>query len=1163
MKRGGSQAAIHPLAQAEGVALLSGGQVIIKAALETDREIALIAGPRHDTFAGLFAATSEEAVATLLRQHRLNIKLVSDASRAITLASQAAQSGHVAAALVPNDQLDVCMNVLAQLRGRLLHKSGAMCVLLEDEPQSSEVCPRQVVMRLNLPCIEPADLGDLREAIDHALRLSRAGDTPAAVVVHASLLRSTQTLEVQPNRRASTIDLVLARQRRKPRLAEAAVGRDVMRLARRMELNRARAIPNPGERVPIGFIAVGPSDQAITYVADALDLHGRLPVLQLGLLNPIDDVAVSRLLSRCERVVVLEPRPDAGTVEGAVLRVAERMRQGGSEPARVWGRHLPPDESGVSQRLEKNEALHPSTLARRIVHLLHAVRPTMKIAQRLAPDPPPIPLVKPSFKRRGGKIGAAAAIGMLRRMAADVDQWLRSQTAQSDERLIEPTALAIDGIEPVAVAKTDVRIVPVEFWSGQSFLERGAPALRQAAREDGGWVMFVCGFDVPDNQDMERLARGLIPEERADRVTVGVVNLQDRTGLRTQLEQAATRNGLTVLILQDRPVARYDVAKIEREMATIDRAGFEPRQRLVWPADEACLLARKDEDDVEERVVTLDVEAVRTEVQMDRSTAARGGIRFHVRPLLEQIEVVRTNPPAWAWLSAFPASGASTRLELPTPIHRSQPLWRAHMAGFRGPGPGVAATVLQEAGFTMGYDVASIHDPSPIGPGRRGWAQLVFTRRWVSEPKAGSAHSAAETIGNQTPQPHRIRLLAAAPYGEVDLLIGFDAQETLRAIGPGGALRIAQQGRTCAVVNAGAFGDEEDGDHAFSAIDAYRSSIEAVCRPDQCIVDDFASISRTWFYTDRIADLVMLGAAYQRGLVPLTLEALELALRRIEAHGFGRSLEAFTFGRHLALHPRHLQRRRNEHEEDTGLLIRRLALGLRARRWGGGAAARRFHSLVHRSLASMPGLAETGSGRKAQLDFITGVYRAIEWGGFDEATRFADAITSLYNTDRGETGRALTRCAVLPLADAMLIHDPIYIATMAMNPERRRQLRERLNVKHARGDHIERRYLTRVEIAAFGRRFRADVRTSDWPARLARALRHIWPVRWRGSRREREIRQFVFNFTQRAAYAAKQEYPQWSEAMHRLHLQAAENRLRGMAMAELRMLAEPGERSSA
>jgi hypothetical protein len=205
----------------------------------------------------------------------------------------------------------------------------------------------------------------------------------------------------------------------------------------------------------------------------------------------------------------------------------------------------------------------------------------------------------------------------------------------------------------------------------------------------------------------------------------------------------------------------------------------------------------------------------------------------------------------------------------------------------------------------------------------------------------------------------------------------------------------------------------------------------------------------------------------------------------------------------------------------------------------------------------MPGLMETEPGRIARRDYVLALYRCVAWGGIEYAQTFSDLVTRVYQADRGDRGRSLTRHVVLPLAEVMLLRDQIYIATMAASSEQRRRTRQRLNVKEARGDRLERRYLTRLELIAFNRRVRADVRSSDWPARIVALSRRIIPRNWRGSARERDLRQYLIELINRAIDGASSDYERWTQVFTRLHDQAAEDRLRGMSLAEVRMLAEP------
>lgn len=1162
------------LAQHEGRCLLWGPAAILKGLLEADREVALLVGPRDEAFAPFLQLCQDEAVAALIARHGMRTLAVASARRAMTVALQVARSGRSAVAFVPGDQLDTCLEALAAAGRVTLPAGGAMAVILEDNHSDSRsLCPREAALHAKLPCLESGGVSDVREDVDHVLRLSRSGGSPAAMIVHRSVLRSASTLTAKPNRIAESIEAMIARQRpqgrARGRLAETG---GVLRMARRLELNVTRALPNPGERVPVGFITIGPADASLVHLAHELKLTGRLAVLRLGLLYPLDEAVVSRFLSRCEQVVVLEPRP--GTMESRFLEVVEHMRRRDERPALLWGRDIPAS-SGTPQNespMTTDDVLHPSRLARRIVHLLHLMRPGLHVASKLLPDPSSAAeAAKPRV--RGIDVGAAAAIAQLRRMVSDVDQWLRDHTASSvtgEPSEVKRSALAIDGIDPTTPVSGGAspvpgggveRIVLVELFDARQFAESGVAALRQAARDDRAWIIIVCDVESPADIDVERLVRASIPSERGERVAVQVATFSNRIAMREMMQDASLANGVTVILVRDGKPAQFELAEIERDIAAVDRLGYQPQQQIVWPVEGICAIrppSSDDEDDEEpSRLLPRaagDEHSLESSFSIERvrrsgSSSTGGGakVRFRLQPLYEQIEVIRTRPPGWAWRTR--GSASAPKLELPTPRHAKQAQWRFHHAGYRGSLPGAAAGIIESAGRNMGYDVSAVCDPSPVGLGRRAWVQILFTQ--------------ARTEHDDAPVP----LTACAPYGEVDLLLGLDVHETLRAIaslpttGVSLPMRVAHHERTYAVVNSGTFHDQTP--LSTSDQDRHAAMLAAVTRADGRVIEDFAHLCRRWFHADRVADVAMVGVAFQLGLIPVSLEAIELAVRRAEDLGFGRSLEAFEFGRRFVAHPNVFSSRPSEADESIERTARRVVLDVRNTRWGrggGGAKARSFDHLLRQCLDAMPGLAETSLGREALHDFVIALYRCHEWGGAPYASEYARILIDLYQADRGDRGRMLTRCAVLPLAEVMLIRDPIYIACMAASPEQRRRIRQLLNIKRGRGDQVERRYLTRVELTAVRRRFRADVRTSDWPARIGRSLRWVVPQRWRGTKRERELREYVIAMLERAKQVAETQYDQWADAVSRLHHHAEEDRLRTMVLAELRMLIEPAVR---
>ncbi len=376
-----------------------------------------------------------------------------------------------------------------------------MSIVFEDDPYGSPAtCPRQAAVRLGLPCMEPSDVGQLRDAMEQVTRLSRAGRRPAAIVVHRWVLRSADTLEARPNRVLDPVAAAGTRPRRPARWAETG---DVLRVGRRLELNRFRSVPSPGELLPVGFIVVGPAVASINHVVHFLGLTGRVPVLELGMVNPIDDSVVQRMLGRCEDVVVLEPRP--GSIDADVLRVAESMRRRKEHAAAVSAQPMSREPNPV---LRADEALHPSILARKIVPLLHAIRPGLELP--FVPDPPTL---TPPPSPRGGHLGPTGALAQVRQVLADLDQWLRDHVPRETQDAAElPTALAVDGAEPEGVIGQ--RVLTVETWTHRRFLTEGIASLRQAAWDDRPWMFVMCAMGDEEVHDLVRLARGAKTDQR-------------------------------------------------------------------------------------------------------------------------------------------------------------------------------------------------------------------------------------------------------------------------------------------------------------------------------------------------------------------------------------------------------------------------------------------------------------------------------------------------------------------------------------------------------------------------------------------------------------------------------------------------------------------------
>jgi len=468
-------------------------------------------------------------------------------------------------------------------------------------------------------------------------------------------------------------------------------------------------------------------------------------------------------------------------------------------------------------------------------------------------------------------------------------------------------------------------------------------------------------------------------------------------------------------------------------------------------------------------------------------------------------------------------------------MHASNPTWRIHIAGYRGDQPGVVGKVLIEAGRQMGYEICSQSNGAFVGAGRRAWTQILFTRK-------------------QTKRSYR-PLVASIPWGEADVLLGWDREEVLRSLDPKGSLQVGSTELTNVIINT----DPLERQASLADLDGFPTSIDIetvakTCKTDTAVLRSFASLARYRFHNERLGDLIQLGMAFQLGFIPVTVDAITIAVTQVEKEGFARSVEAFDFGRQVALDPESAwQPVKEEFQVDLPRLIKRSVRDYYKFGKRGKAKGDVVQRLIRQANQSLSGLAESIEGRQAMVDLVNGIRRCMLWGGEETASKFVKLLCKLYAVDRVETGRMLTRKAVLPLAEAILIRDPIYLARLARSPEILRRIRSRLNVRHSRGDALKRRFLSRFRLRLWSWSLQVDMRTSDWSSSIVSWVGLVVPNRWRGHKRDREVLEDVVQ----AVILASQEpdvYDKWVNRFNVLHQLALEGNLQNVSAQEIKKI---------
>jgi indolepyruvate ferredoxin oxidoreductase len=338
------------------------------------------------------------------------------------------------------------------------------------------------------------------------------------------------------------------------------------------------------------------------------------------------------------------------------------------------------------------------------------------------------------------------------------------------------------------------------------------------------------------------------------------------------------------------------------------------------------------------------------------------------------------------------------------------------------------------------------------------------------------------------------------PYGQADLLMGIDLLEATRAVDANQSFRVASPQRTAAVINT----DRTPTIRTLMGLDNFRvedleSSLRKATRSDSYFSARISSLCERIFGTKLYANITMLGVAYQRGLVPISLEAIKEGIRNTIRADFKKNLRAFDVGRKLVSHPELFGDRepapslaRTVREKAAYLNMRLLGARRALRNENPRAAgsnrlrdtqvARDYKTLVYTALRACREL-----DRGTMRDMAVRIYDLIHWGGVKYARRYVEHVRRVFLTDLPRRDFAATRAVVWNLAKLMLVKDEFYVAHLLTSFEKLRRDRQRYNINPANGDRI--RYQRTFHPRFFGKQI--DIRIPHWTLYVLRNFRFL------------------------------------------------------------------------
>src|SRR2546426_796515 len=480
----------------------------------------------------------------------------------------------------------------------------------------------------------------------------------------------------------------------------------------------------------------------------------------------------------------------------------------------------------------------------------------------------------------------------------------------------------------------------------------------------------------------------------------------------------------------------------------IDKQGYTPRETCINITQEACENCRECTKNTGCPGLTIIDTDYGEKIGIDQSTCVSDTYCTKIMPCpsFEKVIVTRNKPPR-PRVKKIPLDN------IPPPArHEFTDTWSAFISGVGGMGVGVLSSTLARAGTKAGYTV-KFNDKK--GPAIRNGAD--------------SAHI-NYAKGNA-------KISTIVPNGKADLLLGLDMLEAERS------LVYASRARTTAVVNSSVIPTIP----MLAGMMNYPTDVEDNIRKhtnsDEYLGGRIGEISELFYGNKLFTNIILLGMAFQRGLIPVSEKnLLEAIMETVSPSQRARNAEAFELGRKFAAEPEYLEFK-NIVADDKILRLfgaKESYMELVARKsdtiahsywmwWKGASSAEEYRTTVEDAVAKM------NLDEETNRNLARRVYDMIMWGGLDYANRYVDRVLEVFAVDRPEKNYAATKAAILNLAKVSLIKDEIYTPLLLTDDEKLERDKIRYNIDEENGDRITYEHINRPEFEVFGRQLRFNL----------------------------------------------------------------------------------------
>jgi indolepyruvate ferredoxin oxidoreductase len=1097
--------------QEDGYEAFTGNELLLKGALEGGA--ALITGYPGSPVSEVFDAVS--SIAEVLTEKGIVAQMANNEALSAARLNGARLANLRALTVMKSVGMHVAADGLAigNLSEPRKPGGGAMVIVGDDpwnETTQINSDSRFLSQHLNMPVLEPATFQELKDWIKDGFELSGLSDLYVTYVVTTNQADGGGRVRCRPN----LWPVVNSHQRTALSTAQMPVGDLVMipphtswreaTLASRFErfkdgvrAHGLNTVHHAGSSQQVGFMTSGLSFCYLMQALRDLGLEGAFPVLKWGVTYPLDERLLEDFASKVDRIVVVEEK--RAFIETQAVHLLQRAVQEGrlAKVPAVWGKRFPDDQEGIPVVRGLNASLlverlaplvksgvlpAPAASAARWPLALRTVTDTaavdVKLPVRTPTFCPGCPHRDSSSVTKALKHDFTDAAYMKKKHGSEpLDLIFHGESGCHSMLQFEPNlGLMQDysgmglgggtgsGIDPFVDNKQ------VVFLGDSTFFHSGMLAVSDSIKNNQDITYIILEnkttamtghqptpgvavnltFEKTFAQDIENVVRGMA----RDSVPIYRVNPAYRDSYRELLEGVILKPGVKVVIADKECGITYQ-RRVRREKKRVIKVqGYLPEEKVINVTPEVCEYCLECTNSTGCPGLSIEETLHGPKIVTDKSLCVSDGActKAKVCPSFEEMVITRVQPPS-------PLAGELGDA-VPEPSWKPvADIWYGYTAGVGGMGAGVVTGVLVRAGIKQGYHV-------------------------LFADKKGLAIRNGSVFGHVVFSKTERFLAPIVPYGQADLLLGIDLLEATRGVDPKVNLRVASPDRTAAVVNT----HRQPTVRALMGLDDYRwDGLEDILkrrtRKDAYLGLNFAAVSEQYFGSKVYANVLLLGAAYQMGLMPVSRENLLEALREtVPAHELEENLRALELGRRIAHRPDDFARFRSALPGYRDVLQDKTDL-LRRESWlfGRGLAAE-YHKMVEEAARWMD-LEDAVRARMAQY-----VYDLIRFDGTGYARRYLQRLWAVYKKDSAPRGFAATRAALDNLYKVMLIKDEVYVAKLLTSEEKFRRDRERFRIDPSRGDKVEYVHLNRPQFTVFGRDIVFDLRSRNWQLHIMRRL---------------------------------------------------------------------------